>query len=210
MSVVEDLDAELDTVVDGLLAASGVTMRATKAQLTARAAVLEAEGQAKAIQTVFNAIHAGKPDNLLLAYQYLQTLPKIAQSASNKMWFIPSEFTEALRGIGEGFATRGTNPFGSVLPSPDAAADASATSATDAEGSPDLSATDYSGLVDQAAEAAVAEAEREATKAENAAPAGLPPVTPAPSGEAAETTTSESPSGSSDATPPAPLTGDTP
>jgi enoyl-CoA hydratase/carnithine racemase len=43
MSVVEDLDAELNTVVDGLLAASGVTMRATKQQLVARAAVLEAE-----------------------------------------------------------------------------------------------------------------------------------------------------------------------
>jgi enoyl-CoA hydratase/carnithine racemase len=49
MSVVEDLDAELDTVVDGLLAASGVTMRATKAQLTARAAVLEAEPDSDAV-----------------------------------------------------------------------------------------------------------------------------------------------------------------
>lgn len=43
MAVTEDLDGELSTVVDGLLAASGVTMRATKAQLSARAAVLEAE-----------------------------------------------------------------------------------------------------------------------------------------------------------------------
>lgn len=42
MSVVDDLDAEVDTVVDGLLAASGVTIRATKAQLFARAEVLEA------------------------------------------------------------------------------------------------------------------------------------------------------------------------
>ncbi|MGO4255707.1 enoyl-CoA hydratase-related protein [Marmoricola sp. RAF53] len=48
MSVVEDLDAELTTVVDGLLAASGVTMRATKAQLTARAALLEAEPESDA------------------------------------------------------------------------------------------------------------------------------------------------------------------
>jgi len=43
MSVVEDLDAELETVVDGLLSASGVTLRATKRQLAARAALLEAE-----------------------------------------------------------------------------------------------------------------------------------------------------------------------
>ena len=42
MSVVDDLDAEVETVVDGLLSASGVTMRATKAQLFARAEVLEA------------------------------------------------------------------------------------------------------------------------------------------------------------------------
>lgn len=43
MSVVEDLDTELDHVVHGLLAASAVTMRATKAQLTHRAELLEAE-----------------------------------------------------------------------------------------------------------------------------------------------------------------------
>lgn len=43
MSVAEDLDAELDTVVEGLLAASGVTLRATKQQLLARAALLEGE-----------------------------------------------------------------------------------------------------------------------------------------------------------------------
>ena len=43
MSVVEDLDTELDTVVAGLLSASGVTMRATKAQLVARASLLEGE-----------------------------------------------------------------------------------------------------------------------------------------------------------------------
>jgi enoyl-CoA hydratase/carnithine racemase len=43
MAVVEDLDAELETIVEGLLAASGVTMRATKAQLSERARLLEAE-----------------------------------------------------------------------------------------------------------------------------------------------------------------------
>src|SRR3989440_7388098 len=36
------------------------------------ATILEAEGQAKAIDTVFRAIHDGNPDPQLLAYQYVQ------------------------------------------------------------------------------------------------------------------------------------------
>jgi regulator of protease activity HflC (stomatin/prohibitin superfamily) len=58
--------------------------------------ILQAEGQSKAIETVFQAIHEGKPDPTLLAYQYLQMLPQIADGAANKLWIIPSEFTEAL------------------------------------------------------------------------------------------------------------------
>jgi regulator of protease activity HflC (stomatin/prohibitin superfamily) len=61
-----------------------------------QAAILQAEGQAKAIGTVFEAIHAGDPDPKLLAYQYLQVLPQIAQGESNKVWIIPSEVTQAL------------------------------------------------------------------------------------------------------------------
>src|SRR5438045_8699161 len=41
-----------------------------------QAQILNAEGQAKAIGTVFEAIHEGNPDPPLLAYQYLQTLPQ--------------------------------------------------------------------------------------------------------------------------------------
>ena len=70
----------------------------------ARAQVLRAEGEAKAIETVFRAIHAGDPDPKLLAYQYLQMLPKIADSESSKLWIIPTELTEALKGITSGFA----------------------------------------------------------------------------------------------------------
>ena len=65
-----------------------------------QAAVLRAEGQAKAIETVFSAIHEGKPDAELLAYQYLQTLPLIAQGEANKVWIIPSEFAQALGQLG--------------------------------------------------------------------------------------------------------------
>ncbi|WXF89852.1 SPFH domain-containing protein [Curtobacterium flaccumfaciens pv. flaccumfaciens] len=74
----------------------------------AKAQVLRAEGEAQAIATVFEAIHTGDPDEKLLSYQYLQTLPKIAEGTSNKLWMIPSEFTEALSGIAKGFsASRG-------------------------------------------------------------------------------------------------------
>jgi regulator of protease activity HflC (stomatin/prohibitin superfamily) len=61
-----------------------------------QAAILAAEGQSKAIDTVFHAIHEGNPDPKLLAYQYLQVLPQIAQGESNKVWIIPSEVTQAL------------------------------------------------------------------------------------------------------------------
>ncbi|MFC4337990.1 SPFH domain-containing protein [Salininema proteolyticum] len=64
------------------------------------AEVLRAEGQAKAIQTVNAAIHSSKPTNRLLAYQYMQTLPQIAQGDSNQMWFIPAELTQSLGAIG--------------------------------------------------------------------------------------------------------------
>ena len=72
-----------------------------KAEGERQATMLEAEGQAKAIATVFQAIHDGKPDSALLAYQYLQVLPQIAQGQSNKMWIIPSELTQALGRLGE-------------------------------------------------------------------------------------------------------------
>src|SRR3954470_5025996 len=68
-----------------------------------QAQILNAEGQAKAIGTVFEAIHSGDPDPKLLAYQYLTMLPQIAQGDSNKVWVIPSEFTGAMQQLGEAF-----------------------------------------------------------------------------------------------------------
>src|SRR6266496_489022 len=67
-----------------------------------QAAILQAEGQAKAIGTVFQAIHDGKPDAELLAYQYLQMLPQIAQGEANKVWIVPSELSQALGRLGRG------------------------------------------------------------------------------------------------------------
>src|SRR5437588_55751 len=69
-----------------------------------QAAILRAEGDAKAIDTVFTAIHEGKPDQALLSYQYLQMLPQLAQGDANKVFVIPSEFAEAFGGITKAFA----------------------------------------------------------------------------------------------------------
>ena len=74
-----------------------------KAEGEAQAAILRAQGEAQAITTVFGAIHAGNPDEKLLAYQYLQTLPKLAEGSANKLWVIPSELTDALKQFSRGF-----------------------------------------------------------------------------------------------------------
>jgi regulator of protease activity HflC (stomatin/prohibitin superfamily) len=71
-----------------------------------QAAILRSEGEAKAIATVFEAIHRGKPDQPLLSYQYLQMLPQLAQGNANKVFVIPSEFSEAFGGIAKSFAAR--------------------------------------------------------------------------------------------------------
>jgi regulator of protease activity HflC (stomatin/prohibitin superfamily) len=76
------------------------------------AAILRAEGEAKAIDTVFQAIHDGDPDQGLLSYQYLQMLPKLAQGDANKIFIIPSEFSQALGNISGAIssAVRPTTP----------------------------------------------------------------------------------------------------
>ena len=71
--------------------------------------IVRAEGQAKAIETVFGAIHAGDADPKLLAYQYLQMLPQIAQGESNKIWMIPTEFSHALARFQAEFTSPDTN-----------------------------------------------------------------------------------------------------
>ncbi|WP_174249896.1 SPFH domain-containing protein [Pimelobacter simplex] len=70
------------------------------AQAEREAQILRAQGEGQAIQTVFQAIHDGRPDQSLLAYQYLQMMPKIAEGDANKVWVIPSEITKALEGLG--------------------------------------------------------------------------------------------------------------
>ena len=71
-----------------------------RAQADRQAQMLRAEGEAQAITTVFGAIHAGQPDQALLAYQYMQMLPTIARGDANKVWIVPSELNKALKGLG--------------------------------------------------------------------------------------------------------------
>jgi regulator of protease activity HflC (stomatin/prohibitin superfamily) len=78
--------------------------------------IVRAEGQAKAIETVFRAIHDGDADPKLLAYQYLQMLPEIAQGDSNKVWIIPSEFAQALGHLGT--ALKGGDASSAAKPAP--------------------------------------------------------------------------------------------
>src|SRR5690348_377471 len=89
-----------------ILTAEGEKQSAVlKAEGARTAAILKAEGEAKAIETVFGAIHEGAPDQALLQYQYLQMLPQIAKGDSNKLWVIPSEFSQALSNVAERFAS---------------------------------------------------------------------------------------------------------
>ena len=93
------------TKQSAILTAEGARQAAIlSAEGDAKAQVLRAQGEAEAIKTVFGAIHAGDADSKLLAYQYLQMLPKIAEGPASKLWIIPSELTEALKGITAGFA----------------------------------------------------------------------------------------------------------
>ncbi|MEO7146684.1 MAG: SPFH domain-containing protein [Terrimesophilobacter sp.] len=96
-----------------ILEAEGARQAAIlKAEGDAKAAILRAEGEGQAITIVFKAIHDGDLDPKLLAYQYLLTLPKIAEGDASKLWIIPSEFTEALKSITGGFTggKGGTQP----------------------------------------------------------------------------------------------------
>ena len=86
-----------------------------RAEADATAQAARARGQAEAISTVFKAIHEGNPDQRLLAYQYMQMLPQIAQGDANKVWIVPSEISKALEGIGSFFSAAGSSRPGPEL-----------------------------------------------------------------------------------------------
>jgi regulator of protease activity HflC (stomatin/prohibitin superfamily) len=93
-----------------ILTAEGEKQAAVlKAEGARTAAILRAEGESKAIETVFQAIHDGAPDQRLLSYQYLQMLPQLAQGPANKIFVIPSEFSQALGNIGNALGSFGAD-----------------------------------------------------------------------------------------------------
>ena len=82
-----------------------------------QSAILRAEGQAQAIEAVFQSIHDNDPDPKLLAYQYLQTLPQLAQGPGNTVWMVPSELTSALKMLSSAFEGGGGAPENGQGPS---------------------------------------------------------------------------------------------
>ncbi len=109
-SMEQQMRAERDRRA-AILTAEGVKQsQILTAEGEKQAAILQAQGESRAILQVFDAIHRGKPDSKLLAYQYLQMLPELANGTSDKLWVIPTEFTAALGTIARGF---GGSPGGS-------------------------------------------------------------------------------------------------
>ncbi|MEU8320858.1 SPFH domain-containing protein [Nonomuraea sp. NPDC048881] len=98
------LAAEGDKQAAVLRARGEAEAAVLRAQADAEAQAMRAKGQADAIGMVFKAIHDGKPDQRLLAYHYLQTLPEIAKGDANKVWIVPSEMGKVLEGLGGLFA----------------------------------------------------------------------------------------------------------
>jgi len=125
----------------------GTVLRAEGAK---QSAILKAEGQAQAITSVFQSIHKNDPDPKLLAYQYLQTLPQIAQGPGNTMWMIPSELTSALKALSSAFD--GGSSAAEAPGSPPFA---------EAGGANSPGATLSAGAEDSAADAALAEVVRD-------------------------------------------------
>jgi regulator of protease activity HflC (stomatin/prohibitin superfamily) len=91
-----------------ILAAEGDRQSAIlRAEGERAARFLQAQGQAKAIEKVFAAVKNGRPTPELLAYQYLQMLPQLAQGDANKVWMIPSGFDKALEQFARMFGEKG-------------------------------------------------------------------------------------------------------
>lgn len=97
------LNAEGEKQAQILTAEGARQAEILRAEGDAQAAVLRAQGEAEAIQKVFNAIHDADPDDKVLAYQYLQQLPAIANGTASKVWVIPAELSGAAEKIARAF-----------------------------------------------------------------------------------------------------------
>jgi regulator of protease activity HflC (stomatin/prohibitin superfamily) len=146
-----------------ILTAEGEKQSAVlKAEGARTAAILRAEGEAKAIETVFQAIHDGAPDERLLSYQYLQMLPQLAQGEANKIFVIPSEFSQALGNLGGAIGRLGP---GGPPPKPKP---------------PSAAAQEAAARAREDTQAAAAAAREAASEAEGASQPGAGSLAPAP------------------------------
>jgi regulator of protease activity HflC (stomatin/prohibitin superfamily) len=161
-----------------------------RAQADRESAILRAQGEGQAIQMVFQAIHDGEPDQSLLAYQYLQMMPKIAEGGANKLWIVPSEIGKALEGLGSTMTDLAGIPKEPKSTGPRKRVDMGSTEPAKLAGSGALADAEVS-KANEAVQAAIAEAASAAnpraanldagTDAGDAAP-GTPPAPPADPG----------------------------
>jgi regulator of protease activity HflC (stomatin/prohibitin superfamily) len=159
-----------------------------RAQADRESQILRAQGEGQAIQTVFQAIHDGQPDQSLLAYQYLQMMPKIAEGDANKVWVIPSEITKALEGLGSSIHEIAGIPQDAT---PRTRVDMGPTEPQLAQGTEQLGVSEANRAVEEAI-AAAAEAANPG-KARSAHAAGTAGTEPAPATDAPPTQDPPSP-----------------
>ncbi len=79
-----------------------------------------AQGEAEAINSVFTAIHNGKPDEKLITLKYLEMLPRLADNKANKI-FLPYEASgiiSSLAAMVEGIKPNGTPEKKEPAPEP--------------------------------------------------------------------------------------------
>src|SRR5215472_12736790 len=127
--------------------------------------ILRAEGQAQAIGTVFQAVHLNDADPKVLAYQYLQTLPQLAQAEGNTFWVIPSEVTTALKTLSGAFGGDSAGQPAEPAALPDGA---SGVLASAGAGQPDPAANGDPAAAADPAPAADPPGDRDLTMAEQA------------------------------------------
>ena len=87
-----------------ILTAEGARQAAIlNAEGAAKAIVIKAEAEAEAVQRVFDAVRTANLDEKMLAYQYLEQLPVIANGTASKIWLLPSELSGAIEKIASAF-----------------------------------------------------------------------------------------------------------
>jgi regulator of protease activity HflC (stomatin/prohibitin superfamily) len=147
-----------------------------RAQADRESSILRAQGEGQAIQTVFQAIHDGNPDQSLLAYQYLQMMPKIAEGGANKLWIVPSEIGKALEGLGS--TMNHLKGIPEHVEGPKTRVDMGSMEPAKLAGSGAL-AEDELAKANDAVQAAIAEAAQAANTSKSAAEAAATPAPPA-------------------------------